>query len=589
MLRMFMWGYQPHFRNLLQHTIEPLLERAGARLTVNAVLVGILRPGGQNSAQATGQSGLPVCIEPERGLLVEGDFDGLPDEIENRIQEHPNQQLMYVHEHIMREKPERIRKLATYEAVQDRLKKNDLRNGFISIMGSGAVIGQYHVFPILRFRESEWSQYIPLSRSKSSKWDEWIPRSLIETLAYQVLNDALVELSQPDAGRNRVGAFERDSADALRRAGKSFMYVAELAGNNMQGQGVLFDYCNMISSLRYEGSAGGGQMIVARENHPDIIPQLKLKQPIRLREAAWARKVLQIASHDLALLCDSAEIRGLGQLNSGYKSENEDLFIVRFVGHYKWELVHASRILMRVEYGVPTLPADPLEESYFKREASRLLKEADSTDVNELWRIVATATEQKHGTMIVVATNAAEEAVRLSMQATPIEPTRLSTDNIRRVTSIDGAVLLDQTGVCHAIGVILDGRASPNGTPSRGARYNSAVRYIETASNPVLAVVISEDGYIDFLPRLNPQIPKDTITNLISTGRQAASAKNWDQLEDIIRNLSIYRFYIKSDELGAANELLEQWHARPRDPFEIILDYPRFEVNHILNELYFTQ
>lgn len=582
-----MWGYQPHFRNLLQHAIEPLLERAGARLGVDAVLVGILRPGGPSAAQAGGQSGLPVCIEPEKGLLLESDFDGLLDEIERRVNEHPDQQIFYGDEPRMRDKPERIRRKATHEAVQARIQTNDTRHNLISLMGGGAIIGQYQVFPILRFNAVEWNQYMLLSRSKNSR-GYWISRSFVEALVYRVLHDAAEALSHPDAGRYPVDTFERDHADALRSAGKSLMYAAEAAGGNIQGQGVLFENCNLISSLRYEGSAGGGHMIVARHDHPDVVTHLKLRKPIRLREGGWARKALQVASQDLALLSDSSEIRGLGQLSVGYKPVNEDAFTVRFTGHYKWELVHDTKILMRVEYGVPMLPREPLDEIFFKREASRIFKGIASTEVDELWKVVSVAVEQKHGTMIVAAGNAAEEAGRLSMQSTPIEPTRLSPDTIRRVTSIDGAVLLDQSGLCHAIGVILDGRASLKGTPSRGARFNSAVRYIESATSPALAVVISEDRTVDFFPKLQAQIPRDLITELLAAGQQAVVQKNWDELEKVIRHLSAYRFYLKSKDVSVANELLEHLLTRPRDPREIDLHYARFEENPELNDSFFV-
>lgn len=581
-----MWGYQHHFRTLLQHAIEPLLERAGARLSVTAVLVGILRPGEPNAEQSATQSGLPICIEPENGLLLEGDFDGLPEEIEQRVSLHPDQRISYGDEPRMRDKPERIRRKATYEAIQGRIQSNDARHGVISLIGTGTVIGRYHVFPILRFNATEWNQYNILSHSKTDT-GYWLPRSFLEALAYRILSDATVELSHPDAGRYPVDTFGRDPADALRSAGKNLMYVAESAGGNIQGQGVLFEYCNLISSLKYEGSAGSGQMIVARQDHPDVITHLMLRQPILLRETGWARKVLQVASQELAILSDACKVRGLGQLSPRYRAESEDAFIVRFTGHYKWELVHNSRVLMRVEYGVPALPREPLDKSFFKTESIRIFGHIPSTDVDELWKIVLGATEQKHGTMIVVAANAADEAARLSMQATSIEPTKLSPDTIRRVTAIDGAVLLDQSGLCHAIGVILDGRASPNGTPSRGARYNSAVRYIESASSPVLAVVVSEDRTIDFLPKLPPQIPRNLISDLLNAAQRAASAKDWDELEQAIRHLSARRLYLNNEEVAIANGLLDQLLNRPREPMEIVLHYPRFEENPGLNNSYF--
>jgi DNA integrity scanning protein DisA with diadenylate cyclase activity len=70
---------------------------------------------------------------------------------------------------------------------------------------------------------------------------------------------------------------------------------------------------------------------------------------------------------------------------------------------------------------------------------------------------------------------------------------------IRQLTQIDGAMLLDTEGYCHAIGLILDGLASEHGDAARGARYNSAIRYVETSTHNCLAVVVSDDGLINLI------------------------------------------------------------------------------------------
>lgn len=101
--------------------------------------------------------------------------------------------------------------------------------------------------------------------------------------------------------------------------------------------------------------------------------------------------------------------------------------------------------------------------------------------------------------------DAEREAERLEKQCLRIEPTRLSGEVLQMATEIDGAILLDTDGVCHAIGVILDGQASRFGTSARGARFNSAVRYVDTAEEPCIAVVISEDGAVDVIPDLLPE------------------------------------------------------------------------------------
>jgi hypothetical protein len=87
---------------------------------------------------------------------------------------------------------------------------------------------------------------------------------------------------------------------------------------------------------------------------------------------------------------------------------------------------------------------------------------------------------QKHGTMMVISDRAETESGRLSRQSTLIEPRELTEWEIQAVSSIDGAVLFRHSGICHAIGVILDGLETEKGYPARGARYNSAVRYLST-------------------------------------------------------------------------------------------------------------
>src|SRR5260370_30101632 len=96
---------------------------------------------------------------------------------------------------------------------------------------------------------------------------------------------------------------------------------------------------------------------------------------------------------------------------------------------------------------------------------------------------------------------------RCAGQALTVEPTRLDDSVVGQVTGIDGAVLVDPSGYCDAIGVILDGTAAGEGDRSRGARYNSAVKYLASAGDtPTVILLVSEDGMINLLPDLRPRI-----------------------------------------------------------------------------------
>ena len=57
------------------------------------------------------------------------------------------------------------------------------------------------------------------------------------------------------------------------------------------------------------------------------------------------------------------------------------------------------------------------------------------------------------------------EAERLGGQ---VEAFRLTVENVRSLTAIDEAVLIDPLGRCHGVGVILDGQAIESWDPSRG-------------------------------------------------------------------------------------------------------------------------
>lgn len=81
--------------------------------------------------------------------------------------------------------------------------------------------------------------------------------------------------------------------------------------------------------------------------------------------------------------------------------------------------------------------------------------------------------------MLVISPAAADEAGRLGGQATAIVPCKPAPEVLEQVTTIDGALLVDPVGTCHAIGVILDGRATERGTRTGGSRFNSAVPYVE--------------------------------------------------------------------------------------------------------------
>jgi len=169
---------------------------------------------------------------------------------------------------------------------------------------------------------------------------------------------------------------------------------------------------------------------------------------------------------------------------------------------------------------------------------------------------------------------------------------RLTPQIMKMITAIDGAVLIDPSSACHAIGVILDGLASKKGTPSRGARYNSAIRYVETSEYPCMAIVVSADGSIDLVPDLMPQIPRSAIIEAIAQLRKLKKEENFD-LKTFNRTmswLSDHKFYLLPEMCNEINSLRREVEAirdRLIEPIAIRILYSDFVANEEMNETYF--
>ena len=190
----------------------------------------------------------------------------------------------------------------------------------------------------------------------------------------------------------------------------------------------------------------------------------------------------------------------------------------------------------------------------------------------------------------MVSSEASKEAARLENQCTRIEPVQLRPEIMRMVTAIDGAVMIDPNATCYAIGVILDGVASQKGNAARGARYNSAIRYVEEKDR-VLAIVVSEDGSIDLIPDLMPQIPRSAITQSVSKLRAIRDTGiiNFEEFRKVMDWLSEHRFYLMRDVCEEVNLLRRDIEARFERDTAVRIAYDDFLPNDEMNESYFLE
>lgn len=278
---------------------------------------------------------------------------------------------------------------------------------------------------------------------------------------------------------------ERSYDNAFRKAAANM--------NDLLGQ--TWDHINLLSTLKYEGSQNNGSLLFIGDEIPIVL--LALETPVALSEYRQIRKLLQMSRKEHFLLVNEAYMA----IGFGYIEANKPIYRIDFLDHLNWKLYHGDEEFLACTNLLPLLPSIGNSNEKLKIQLQKTFAGYDY-DESFLVQTIEEAKFQRKGTMIVITTKAEEEANRLLSSSIKVATLKLSTKQIKMVTGIDGAVILDLKGNCHAVGTILDGLATDNGDSSRGARYNSALRYLNTqikAGNPCLIAVVSEDRYVDIL------------------------------------------------------------------------------------------
>lgn len=378
------------------------------------------------------------------------------------------------------------------------------------------IIGSFVVYASLWFPANAYNKHYRLEIPSG------LVHSLIDAAVVQFLRHSYVFMLHSFAPKGASQAFFMDTDYLLRESGKSLLArvstylpqedILQALGASIRST-TLFEDLSEISKMPYEGVKARGNLLICASHyptphHPSIDLLMPFKEPVWSYERRRVRKLLEIAHDDVSLLYHRGYIYGLVRKKDDYDTTTETLFDIEIIGHAKWRLKHGEEILMVVEYDKPSLGVEPKAIAF---EQLKELLVAEFTSLTEerresLLSLAKMAMEQQHGTMLVISDKASEEAERLEKQSVAIKPTTIDTQLMSLITAIDGAVLLDTQGQCCAVGVILDGTMEPGkGDPSRGARYNAAIKYLSYAQqqqHKVAIVVVSEDGTVNVLPEV---------------------------------------------------------------------------------------
>lgn len=505
-IKYFMWPYQPHFRISQSTQSERLFKRLDKDFEPEVFIVGILMDD-RNDRH-------PACVEPEKNFWIHStDFNSILDDAKTMVPEYPESQMIQSHSVAQKREYDGMFKRAIRDAILKLVNAHSEKPKQMQYFASYPVeINGYMVSIILGLQESVINRYprLLIDRVYLHKYRSYpVSTSLIEAVVFEYLIDAASELLKPDPGEDFC-YYSKSKDEILRAGGSRLIRTAgskiDIYNNQGNGEFLIYDRLNQISALKYEQMIGSGKIVFTRKDHPDLNKKISFVNPIQIENHRALRKLLELTSDDCFIHMNAKEAWGLVSCES-YSGEKEDLYEIEILGYHYWCLKHARKTLMLVQDGLPFLPSPKVDENKLRKDIPRIFKEY-SYDLELLISLIKEAEREKHGTMLVISVNAGSETERLCNQAICLEPVVLTPTLLKQLTPIDGAVLVDPLGVCYGIGVILDGIATKSGSLARGARFNSAIRYVETQTESMecmcMAVVVSEDGGIDYFPNYVP-------------------------------------------------------------------------------------
>ncbi|WP_078942537.1 diadenylate cyclase [Streptomyces viridochromogenes] len=549
-IQQFMWGFQDIFRGALDSEAKTALEAVGFYGNPRATLIGF---------RVSGEHDFSICIEQnqDEDQFKQSDLASIKELALRKYQNNPESQGIHSdpRAHEMRQKY--LLNRARADALEETLGALPGQKQRLFLSATSVRVGDYEVHVVISVDQSAVAAVPQITTTRRDRFS--IRPSLLHAVLRRILSLARKSLYLPDPGSN-MEALEPKAPEVIRTAAEAFMRDIMYCAGYWFGSNA-DTLMNTLSALPYEGRAGSGRLVFAKSNNPAINVAVKLRTPVDTRQSLAVRKLLEASGPEADVLSDGGNVYGLGVVKSDYDPNTETVFVVTFTSRGAWELSHAGVALLTVKDGTPSLPTHVLDEDYFISLVNRLFSDADKATLLEAARA---AGKHRHGAMLVISADAAVEAQRLSPQSWSVEPARLSPELVTQLTDMDGAVLIDPTGHCHAIGVILDGTARGEGDPARGSRLNNAVRYLGSEPPPTIVVVYSADGDIDILPRLRPRVSKKDVDHAVVTYLALAverppSYKSASRAWDAVKAFEFYLGEAQCDALNDASNELEDW------------------------------
>ena len=535
----FMWGFQQHFRWHIGYEIGRALENIGVVVPEPEVILVGLTTTEENITH-------PICVEPETGPLQPANFAQVTDRAWELLRADPESEIIHSHPRVAE-----MRGRANFHnwraiAIAEAIEQSGAFEHLTFFVSHSSPINGYEVHTCIGIPKDTLTG---LSSFRESTVDRvHAGKSLLHEIIRECLHraDMALYLPDPGAGMSILGRTDDIVTTAADR------FISGTMWRTTRRPSDLFATLNAVSSLTYERAGAHGSLTIANLDNLKKWLQVTFKNPVALRESRTIRKILQLTDSGMSILSDGQYAYGLGRTRAA-----PDIIEIAITGHARWEASVNGDKLVRVSYGQPSIPTHPIEIEEFKDIAERTIGDVN---INGIWEIVQAVQQSGKGSTIVISSAPDEEALRLSNEGMSIDADYLEPDEIVRLSSVDGAIIVGPDSRCYAFGVILDGMAGERGDRARGSRFNSSVRYQNSQMPASMVVVISDDGTVDVLPRLMPRVRKAEVESAVNGFCEYCQSGSVDgeafaRLHSRVKRLE---FYLHEEQCRRVNEAYEQ-------------------------------
>lgn len=307
------------------------------------------------------------------------------------------------------------------------------------------------------------------------------------------INEIISDCIRADKG-NKEETSHREST--IKRDAFAQMYCKQVF--SMYSQLPRVEECDKLGLQDYEGREPIGTVVFLKDEYNSDGVFIDLNENNCFYNHKLTRKMLECVQRDQCLLVCGEEYNVVG-ITKIENIEKMPHIRLEYHGLADWCVKCGDEVVLHYKRGSYYVS----EEDY--REETRKKLEKYFGESSNIVEIVVGFIEEmlkcEHGALMIVTEDegvgeylkSARSGIKLlkTMKFNEIK------DYITGLATIDGAVILnykeedDSECVCEAFGAILDREPMIKGDPARGARYNSARKYIYNKN--AIAVIISED------------------------------------------------------------------------------------------------